>query len=40
LLKKAAYRTVEALCQELGNLLELFSPAECAKHFKAAGYNV
>jgi transposase len=40
LLKKAAHRTVAALWQEIGNLLEVFSPAECANYFKAAGYNV
>jgi transposase len=40
LLKKAAHRTVEALCQEIGTLLDDFSPDECAHYFKAAGYNV
>jgi len=40
LLKKAAHRTVDALWQEIGILLDAFSPAECANYFKAAGYNV
>ena len=40
LLKKAAHRTVEALWQEIGTLLDAFSPDECAHYFKAAGYNV
>jgi transposase len=39
LLKKAAHRTVEALWQEIGILLDAFSPAECANYFRAAGYN-
>jgi transposase len=39
-LKQAAHRTVEALWQEIGSLLDAFSPAECANYFKAAGYNV
>jgi hypothetical protein len=40
LLKKAAHRTLAARWQEIGNLLDAFSPAECANYFKAAGYNV
>ena len=40
LLNKAAHRSVAALWQEIGNLLDAFSPAECANYFKAAGYNV
>ncbi len=39
LLRKAACRTVEALWQELGRLLPIFSPQECANHFQAAGYT-
>lgn len=38
LLKKAAHRTVDALWNEIGNLLDAFSPQECANYFKAAGY--
>jgi transposase len=38
LLKKAAHRTVDALWDEIGQLLDAFSPHECANYFKAAGY--
>jgi len=38
LLKKAAHRTVDALWNEIGNLLDTFSPTECANYFEAAGY--
>ncbi len=40
LLKKSAHRTVDALWNEIGKLLDAFSPKECANYFKAAGYNV
>ena len=40
LLKKAAHRTVATLWQEIGKLLDTFSPAECANYFRAAGYTV
>lgn len=40
LLNQAAHRTVEALWQEIGKLLDTFSPAECANYFRAAGYAV
>lgn len=39
LLKKAACRTIEALWNEIGKLLDAFSPQECANYFKAAGYG-
>jgi transposase len=39
LLRKAAHRTVDALWNEIGKLLDTFSPTECANYFKAAGYN-
>jgi len=39
LLKKAAHRTVDALWNESGKLLDTFSPHECTNYFKAAGYN-
>lgn len=38
LLKKAAHRTVEALWNEIGILLDAFSPQECANYFQSAGY--
>lgn len=39
LLKKAALRTVDALGNEIGKLLDTFSPQECATYFNAAGYS-
>ena len=38
-LRKAAQRTVDALWNAIGRLIELFSPEECRNYFKAAGYN-
>lgn len=40
LLKKAAARSVDALWNEIGHLLEGFSPDECRNYFIAAGYSV
>ena len=34
-----AERTITALWGTVGSLVELFSPAECANYFKAAGYE-
>ena len=39
LLRKAAVRTIGALWDEIGMILNLFTPAECANYFKAAGYE-
>lgn len=39
LLKKSALRTVDALWNEIGKLLDAFSPQECTKYFNAAGYS-
>ena len=39
LLRKAAERTVGALWDTIGSLLNAFTPAECANYFKAAGYE-
>jgi transposase len=39
LLRKAAERTVGALWDRIGLLLEAFTPAECANYFRAAGYE-
>jgi transposase len=39
LLRKAAKRTVEALWDEIGNLLEHFTPAECANYIQNSGYR-
>jgi transposase len=39
LLRKAAARTKEALWQTIGQLLDAFTPDECANYFSAAGYE-
>jgi transposase len=38
LVRKAEPRTTEATWRKLGDLLDLFSPAECANYLKNAGY--
>jgi transposase len=38
LLKKAAQRTVDPLWNEIGKLLNAFSPTECSHYFKSSGY--
>ena len=38
LLRKAAERSVEAICKRIGALLQAFTPQECANYFKNAGY--
>jgi transposase len=38
LLRARALRTVEALWKALGNLVECFSPQDCANFFRHAGY--
>jgi transposase len=38
LLRKAAARTIEAVCAAVGELLGTFAPAECANYFQNAGY--
>ena len=37
-LRKAGERTVPGLYDRIGNVLELFSPAECCNYFTNAGY--
>ena len=39
LLRKAAERTVDGLWNKTGELLELFSPAECFNYIRHAGYG-
>lgn len=39
LMRAKAERTITALWDPVGSLVELFSPAECANYFKAAGYE-
>ena len=38
LLRKAAARTVEAVCAAIGQLLGTYTSNECANYFKKAGY--
>ncbi len=38
LLRKAAERTVDALCDISGQALDTFTPQECVNYFKHAGY--
>lgn len=37
-LRKAAARTFDSLTQAVGNICNLFSPAECQNYFSSAGY--
>ena len=39
LLRKAAERTVGALWDAIGRLIDLFTKTECANYFAAAGYD-
>ena len=39
LLRKAAERTVGALWDRIGTILDAFTPAECANYFRAAEYE-
>ena len=39
LLQKAAARTVHTLWDAIGQLLDAFTPRECANYFAAAGYD-
>ena len=39
LLRKAAARTVDAVCAAIGELLDAFTPAECANYLKNSGYR-
>jgi transposase len=39
LLRKAAHRTVDALWDEIGKLLDAFSPDECKNYFASSGYR-
>ncbi|HSI42387.1 MAG TPA: IS630 family transposase, partial [Xanthobacteraceae bacterium] len=38
-LRKAAERSVSGLWDVIGRLIDLFTPAECANYFTAAGYD-
>ncbi|HEX3953408.1 MAG TPA: IS630 family transposase, partial [Stellaceae bacterium] len=37
-LRKAQERSIDALWQRIGKLLDLFKPGECANFFANAGY--
>ena len=39
LLRKAAKRTLDALWTEIGRVLDLFTPRECANYFASCGYR-
>jgi transposase len=39
LLRKAAERTVDALWNRIGHIVDLFAPAECANYFSSCGYD-
>lgn len=39
LLRAKAERTIAALWDTVGSLIDLFTPTECANYFKAAGYD-
>jgi hypothetical protein len=38
-LRARAIRTIDALWQAIGQICDLFEPAECRNDFKAAGYG-
>jgi transposase len=38
LLRKAAARTLEAICAVIGDILGTFTPQECANYFRNSGY--
>jgi transposase len=38
LLRKAAARTIEAVCTAIGETLQAFTPNECANYFSNSGY--
>ena len=39
MLRKAAERTVDALWNAIGRLIDLFTPNECDNYFAACGYD-
>jgi transposase len=39
LVRKAKGRTIEKIGKKLGELCDVFSPAECKNYFKHAGYK-
>ena len=39
LIRKAAARTVDAVCAAIGHALDAFTPEECANYLKNSGYR-
>ncbi|MBW5440850.1 hypothetical protein FXB41_40785 [Bradyrhizobium canariense] len=39
LLRKAIARTVDSVCAAIGELLDAFTPEECANYLKNSGYR-
>jgi transposase len=39
LLRKAAARTVDTVCTAIGEVLDAFTPEECANYLKNSGYR-
>jgi putative transposase len=39
LLRKAARRTADTVCEAIGHILETVTPIECSNYFAHAGYN-
>lgn len=39
LLRKTAARTTDSVCDAIGQLLEAFTPEECANYFRNSGYR-
>jgi transposase len=39
LLRKAAARTVDAVCAAIGDVLQAFTPEECANYLTNSGYR-
>jgi transposase len=39
-LRQAAARTVEAVCAAIGEILQAFTPEECANYFQNSGYSL
>lgn len=38
-LRKAAERTIEGLWERIGDLIDIFTPQECANYFAVCGYD-
>jgi transposase len=39
MLRKAAQRTINGLWSAIGDIIDTFTPTECANYFAAAGYD-